>query len=270
MHPDALSRVHELHSTSELVLAKLRKGSKLPAKLFGDIPPAINPQVTRSAQIPADSLFQSLASNPRKSRRRDEVSPVPLASECAAHLALLQCFVTIRATLTASKQLDAAFDCEERPVTVQRNEGPKQLKDPTYASRQVRKWYEYVDFAAVRFLVWWKEVRYYLERTPDGRYWVPDDKIPPVDVIMVWHSFLLNPKMFKDKSEELGWTELYNVEFPWPEIVSVPRACWRATSLDHADIFSRKPACRPTSSSSPCLCRRRPSSPKSPTVWPHT
>jgi hypothetical protein len=41
-----------------------------------------------------------------------------------------------------------------------------------------------------------------------------------LDVLMVWHSFLLNPRWYR-KSCAAGKKLLYNMDFPWAIVVSV-------------------------------------------------
>jgi hypothetical protein len=77
--------------------------------------------------------------------------------------------------------------------------GVKDGSEPT--AHQTRKWETFVEGAVDRFEVWWgkidQETPAYGEKDGPHRYLEKvADPLPPLDVFMVWHAYMLNPHSY--------------------------------------------------------------------------
>ncbi|KAI5856841.1 hypothetical protein BZA05DRAFT_386372 [Tricharina praecox] len=99
-------------------------------------------------------------------------------------------------------------------------------------------WKAVVEIAVGRFEAWWKvvgretEAAKWGERQGEGESAkcvptdgpgrkvteLPAEMLPPVDVLIVWHSFLLNPRCYYDDCFALGMPGMLAVAFPWEAI----------------------------------------------------
>lgn len=159
----------------------------------------------------------------------------PSPAECATHLELLEVFLQLRLDVLNSKALDHTFGIKEVTRTVFRKVDvsglrsirfeykPVKLRDKTFQARRREKWSYYLSIAVERFIVWVEkadaELAELAESTSLDRDGLPLRCLPPVDVLMVWHAFLLNPRDFATYcvKEELG--HIRKVPFPWAHIV---------------------------------------------------
>lgn len=198
--------------------------------------------------IPSPDTFSQLE-NPTPPA--PATSPVlPTAAECAVHLELLETFYVLRQRILKSETLDKLFDLKAEPREVTKKDGTKlKLKDTTLWTRRERKWHKYLELAVVRFLRWWKIARRGIDTTPTNTPTISKERLPPLDVIMVWHAFLLNPRMFKCHYQE---TRGYRLHFPWLSIhqaidngtwtyqleVTASRAFKNVTTLE-PDLFAQ-------------------------------
>ncbi|TGJ84460.1 hypothetical protein E0Z10_g4332 [Xylaria hypoxylon] len=157
---------------------------------------------------------------------QEESRRLPSIAECAAHLELLQAFRHIRSEVESSRRLDEVFGIKPENSTVFRKrmvyedhgsswvrEAVK-LRDDTFEKRREEKWPLFLRLSASRFLSWVDAIE---EDT--GRRNGPDQSlhIPPLDVLMVWHALLLNPKWFRS-FEKRKLERLSTVAFPWQQI----------------------------------------------------
>lgn len=191
--------------------------------------------------IPRPEIFDQLL----KPAPQNFVSPIqiPNASECAVHLKLLHALYELRQNVLHSKSLDDAFDIKPNIRTVWRGYPRRQvkIKDSMFAKKREEKWPIYVKFAVLRFLHWVKKADSALyeaellgkveeiglpplgmwpfEEKPLGR--IPEKRlIRTKDILLVWHSCLLNPRDFSVFCREHSYRHIRNVEFPWSKIVS--------------------------------------------------
>ncbi|KAI0458625.1 hypothetical protein F5B21DRAFT_458843 [Xylaria acuta] len=151
---------------------------------------------------------------------------LPSIAECAAHLELLQAFRYIRIEVLSSKKLDDAFGIKPENRTVFRkhrvSQGyssswvrePVKLRDDTFEKRREEKWPLYLRLAASRFLYWIAAVEAEYSRPNAADQPLP---LPPIDVLMIWHALLLNPKWFRS-FEHMKLEHLPTVTFPWEQI----------------------------------------------------
>lgn len=156
----------------------------------------------------------------------DQVTEFPEVNECIAHLKLLECFYRLRQKIGST---DGLFGISNRLVLdVQDNEDSNAL----LAKLAEKRWSIYVARAVDRFEAWVNsllpEQRPSLERIQrDGergvltdpnyvRPWQPlMESMPPVDVLMVWHAYMLNPRAYLEDCIRTGRMALWNVAVPW-------------------------------------------------------
>lgn len=163
-----------------------------------------------SLEIPSPSIFnfdQTQNGADAGSHR------LPSPAECATHLELLQTFYVLRQRIIISEEIDKSFNIQPiRVVKTGRRGDKKTLKDDTLADRRQVKWTRYVEFAVIRFLAWKENLP--LEKT--GAETRPVlQRLPPLDVLMVWHAFTLNPRLFQRHCKD---EPLYQVKIPWEAI----------------------------------------------------
>jgi hypothetical protein len=100
-------------------------------------------------------------------------------------------------------------------------------------------WKIVIEVAVGRFEAWWKvvgrevEAAKWDEREREADRWepkngpgrnlteLPAEMLPPIDVLMVWHSFMLNPRCYYDDCFALGLPGMLAVAFPWKAIVGI-------------------------------------------------
>ncbi|KAK1833735.1 hypothetical protein QBC39DRAFT_328710 [Podospora conica] len=220
---------------------------KTATKAFLNKPASLLPYKTAESPedepvIPAPEIFQETNDSNSDSETR-----LPSISECAIHLELLEAFLVLRERIIRSTDIDMSMEIAPKRETKTgvRND-TLTLKDDTLGKRRQEKWPKFVQFAVARFLEW----RAHLNR----KYPLPpvktdttkpfDGPLPPLDVLMVWHAFLLNPLLFNHTCRQ---ERLYIVEFPWQAIhARINNHDWSFTSLpedDHTfpplfDVFS--------------------------------
>ena len=137
---------------------------------------------------------------------------MPRISECAVHLELLEIFYVLRQQILVSESIDTAMGILPDRSTITGKKGDKKtFRDNTLWDRRQPKWERFVEFAVVRFLDWRAKLEYFLGASND----ITDDNLPPIDIIMVWHSFLLNPRLFRRYCRD---EKLYSIKLPWASI----------------------------------------------------
>lgn len=217
----------DLHEQSRREIEKLQKAT----------PTSINetPKPQRPIGTPLTTLFTSL-----KVSSQDK-SPTPTPSQCATHLELLEVLLQLRLNVLNSHQLDAVFGIEDKPKTVYRRafvgwttattgnrrrtrkfeNRPTLLKDTTFQERRRKKWPYFLSIAVERFFVWVIKADAVLADFDKSsqKLVLPLRCLPPLDVLMVWHAFLLNPRDFAAFCEEEELVHIRQVPFPWKQIV---------------------------------------------------
>ncbi|KAI9158137.1 Glycine-rich domain-containing protein 2 [Paramyrothecium foliicola] len=163
--------------------------------------------------IPPPSLFNF--DDAQASDRARDVASLPHTSQCATHLQLLEVFHVLRQRILESEEIDAGFGIKPERVTKTNRYGEtKTLKDPTLGDRRQIKWTVFIEFAAVRFLAWRDRLKQspdtMLEKTAEGHLRLRN--LPPLDVIMLWHSFMLNPRLLEEHCRD---EPLYQLRMPW-------------------------------------------------------
>ena len=155
---------------------------------------------------------------------------IPQVDQCIAHLKVLECFYRLRQQVGST---DGLFGIEDSLVTdkvlVDNDETPQ-----TLSKLSEKRWAIYVSRAVERFEVWSASI------TPasqpitesvidgfgkEGRLSDPDgstpaltfdkDNMPPVDVLMVWHAYMLNPRAYLEDCLRHGRMQLWHSGMPW-------------------------------------------------------
>jgi hypothetical protein len=193
-----------LHNQGKSYVTSFTSGKKLPYKLAESI--------SEQPVIPSSNLFSDFPDSESKGVR------LPTVSECAAHLELLETFYVLRQRILRSAKMDSAMGVvPERETKTGTNNDTKVLKDPRLWEKRQIKWPVFVEFAVVRFLVWRSTIsRTHPESRSDGRAgMVKEFFLPPVDVLMVWHALMLNPRLFRAHCEA---EPLYRMAMPWRKV----------------------------------------------------
>ncbi|KAK4225451.1 hypothetical protein QBC38DRAFT_511085 [Podospora fimiseda] len=164
-------------------------------------------------QIPDPKLFTSLQPS----------SNHPNIGQCATHLALLEAFFHLRLNILKSSELDTVFNVQKVNKTIYKSKWrhskrqPVKLRDPNWDEKRNIKWLLFLSIAVARFQVWAIKVNAEGIVTGTGQG-MELYQLPPIDILMVWHAFLLNPLSFKKYCKDLQLVKLRRVLFPWPRI----------------------------------------------------
>lgn len=176
-------------------------------------------------EIPAPSLFQF--DEPVVGESSDSTIAkfrLPSVAECAAHLELLEAFYVIHQQILVSTEIDTAMELKPNRERKTGHKGDtKDLKDPKWWETRQIKWDRYLEFATLRFLAWRDLLSFSdVTKTPQGSLSLK--QLPPLDVLMVWHSFLLNPRLMAEHDKN---RLLYRIRLPWKSIhAAIDRSDW--------------------------------------------
>jgi hypothetical protein len=162
--------------------------------------------------IPDPSIFnfENIANDKSVGSSNTPDLALPNVAECATHLEFLETLFVLRQKILVSRDLDEVMQTEPKREEKTGVQGDtKTFKDEKLWKRRQVKWPLYVEFATIRFLAWRQE----FNRSKCTE--ITQDNLPPLDILMVWHSFLLNPGLFyKTCSQE----SLFSIQFPWEHI----------------------------------------------------
>ncbi|KAL4963651.1 uncharacterized protein BDV14DRAFT_201617 [Aspergillus stella-maris] len=194
-------------------------------------------------RIPDPAIFTDLPVE-------DQGNTLPRTAQCATHLEMLEVFHAYRNEIIASPELDEAFSIAAQPQIKYRKKWNGRefvaeavsIRDPDFEERRKQKWTFILRIAALRFCEWIHVIDYHLknaEFNPDvsiPRYLL----LPPLDILIIWHAFLLNCNDFKNYCERGNLSHIQDIEFPWADIhVSIDSSTWTYTLPDsHAEWLS--------------------------------
>ncbi|PKX88984.1 uncharacterized protein P174DRAFT_464709 [Aspergillus novofumigatus IBT 16806] len=192
----------ELHSNAGSLNAVLAS-DRARKYNFGD--------VNEDIQVPDPRIFK----DPIPST---DVTSLPNMAQCAAHLELLQAINHIRREVLNSKDLDAILNIKpEKRTVVQRYSRKRiEVKDPRFAQKRQVKWPFYLRLGVARFFLWLKKMDETLASNKNKVLELPS--CPPLDVLIAWHSALLNPAWFRKYCKNSGIKFMRRVIFPWGQI----------------------------------------------------
>ncbi|TID21286.1 hypothetical protein E2P81_ATG04572 [Venturia nashicola] len=165
------------------------------------------------------------------------------ADQCTAHLKLLEAFNQLREDIGQTQGLfgikDPKFDSPETTDPYHHAQSPQALAKLRIAEK---RWSVYVARAVDRFERWYNacvpatmggapcdrltgnqlltkkgldKVAYH--GLPIKQLTLPD-QVPPLDVLMVWHSYMLNPRCFFEDCFRYGKLDFFATGMPWPAI----------------------------------------------------
>ncbi|PYI06093.1 hypothetical protein BO78DRAFT_470120 [Aspergillus sclerotiicarbonarius CBS 121057] len=168
--------------------------------------------------IPYPDLFNTLVSTPSGTRPAQErKTDLPTAGQCAVHLELLEVFHSLRTRIICSKELDRAFGLHSSRLRNLRHRRE---------SQGTEKWHRFVSLAVERFQGWIRAAETLLEQDGTDETHI----LPPVDILMVWHAFLLNPLDYKTFCTGHQFHRTLEVPFPWGAIhESINPTTWSYT-----------------------------------------
>ncbi|KAF4966663.1 hypothetical protein FSARC_5652 [Fusarium sarcochroum] len=197
----------------------------------------LNEKVWSSYYPSADTMDENpVIPNPDTFSELDDLHEdnLPTPAQCAVHLELLEVFHALRIKIIDSKDIDNAFDLGEETKTVYRRKFVKGLRkyvneaatvrNQRWEKKRDKKWTWYLGEAAQRFYVWathydrWMVSEMPKSDSDDGESGISMTDaswLPPVDILMIWHAFLLNPSDFLNYCKSQSWDYLPRVNFPW-------------------------------------------------------
>ncbi|KAF1991264.1 hypothetical protein K402DRAFT_347332 [Aulographum hederae CBS 113979] len=156
------------------------------------------------ADIPPDSFFAALPSDDHNDAAVTKWDDVPSIETCAVHLELLETFLVLQNKVLRFKKLDATFGIA------------RHFQSPASLSKlREEKWKKFLKLAVARFNIWIEHV------WEEGGEWSENGGfpgLPPIDVLMVLHSFMLNPKEFGEFCSAEGNKVFAKLRFPWKRI----------------------------------------------------
>ncbi|PYI01980.1 hypothetical protein BO78DRAFT_472964 [Aspergillus sclerotiicarbonarius CBS 121057] len=161
------------------------------------------------------------------------VTPDP----CAAHLKFLAALADLRDNVASTPGLFGIEDPDRGIFQDNTNEAWARVKE--------KRWAVYTNRAAARYAAWWErcipasrsrpklhdlqDKDYATITTCDIPFIWTQDILPPLDVLMVWHAHMLNPRAFLEDCIRHGKMSFWTTGFPWHVI----DACIDNRSLDY-------------------------------------
>ena len=167
-------------------------------------------------KVPDPSIFKDLP-----------ISSSTSTSELAVHLCLLECFYKFKQNVLESEAIDTAFkSLSWSPSKEDWRISELEIAHPENTTyHQSRKWNLMVDLAVARFDAWWHKVdrvlvhaAAYSPSKQDGHLiHLSKDYLPPLDVLMVWHGYLLGT-VFNRSSSSKPEIQSPSIAFPFKAI----------------------------------------------------
>lgn len=139
--------------------------------------------VTKVKAIEASTLKKVISSLEVSSAER--ASP-PTAAQCAVHLVLLESIVNLKSK-------------------VEQWGAPKALDSET-------SWQYYLSLASARFAIFTSSMR---QKKSSSR-----NEVPPLDILIVWHAFMLNPGIYSRFGKTLHRMAWIDKGIDWSNLVS--------------------------------------------------
>ncbi|RAK89950.1 hypothetical protein BO79DRAFT_286903 [Aspergillus costaricaensis CBS 115574] len=155
---------------------------------------------TQNTSVPHPDLFKTLGTASNNTQRGN--AELPTVGECAVHLELLEVFHNLRIQIIQSKELDRVFNLDSSRLWISKHRSETQ---------RTEKWHRFVSLAVERFQVWIRAAEKQLERDRNNETLI----LPPVDILMVWHAFLLNSSDYKESCTSHQLNRIQELPFPW-------------------------------------------------------
>ncbi|KAJ5240596.1 uncharacterized protein N7469_002187 [Penicillium citrinum] len=142
------------------------------------------------------------------------------AQESVAHLKLISAIASLRDSVRKTDNLFGICDNDARGFSEPR----KQAQAASCV--QEKRWAVYVARAVERFTTWWETtvpspetIEISSPDTPETNVLWSVDMLPPLDIIMVWHSFMLNPRAFLEDCLRHRKMRFWATGLPWNIII---------------------------------------------------
>ncbi|KNG84210.1 hypothetical protein ANOM_007015 [Aspergillus nomiae NRRL 13137] len=181
-------------------------------------PPAYDQVDGPPLVIPPLNLFQTAG---------PPVCSTVTQDQCIAHLKFLAALADLRDNITNINGLFNINDPDPDVFGATTHEAFARVKE--------KRWAVYTARAVDRYTTWWQKCiqspRRFLKRRDlvDDSYdlitehaksynWSPK-AMPPLDILMVWHAHMLNPRVFLEDCIRGGAMDLWTAGFPW-EIIN--------------------------------------------------
>ncbi|KAI7318221.1 hypothetical protein KC315_g10135 [Hortaea werneckii] len=163
--------------------------------------------------------------------KEDKKYNFPTPEETIAHLKLLECFHRLRQTIGST---DGLFGISNSLVTGPGIDATETEQLESLAKVAEKRWAIYVSRAVDRFDIWIRNVfadqqmanlDWMEEGGPQAVLYQPQppldlskDNLPPLDVLMVWHAYMLNPRAYLEDCLRNGRVRLWQTRFPWKAV----------------------------------------------------
>ncbi|KAG9228913.1 hypothetical protein BJ875DRAFT_547388 [Amylocarpus encephaloides] len=156
-----------------------------------------------------------------------DVRPTP--ETCLAHLKLLHCIFALKEDIGYT---DGLFGIWDGKAEMSDN------RDETLVKMREKRWALYVARAVERFQVWWLKVvcltngaerlkckdmiatnlklSTFRQRGQVLQWTL--DSLPPVDILMIWHSFMLNPRDYFEDCIKFDLPSVWATGMPWAPV----------------------------------------------------
>ncbi|KAJ5084594.1 hypothetical protein NUU61_009173 [Penicillium alfredii] len=157
----------------------------------------------------------------------------PVPSQLAVHLCLVECFLRLREEVLGAGN-DGQVDRDppreygkEREKKTEKEEQEGKTSNQSHLSPH-HKWDLFVKTAVTRFDRWWLKInniiqhaKIYTGSTPSPILTtLSKDYLPPLDVLLVWYSYMLQPSYARD-CEEHEKPNALKLAFPWSSLHGV-------------------------------------------------
>ncbi|KAL1983396.1 hypothetical protein VTN96DRAFT_10378 [Rasamsonia emersonii] len=145
--------------------------------------------------------------------------------QCIAHLKLLAAFADLRDAVSCDDGLFGIYDAQADKFASQQD------RFRALARIREKRWAVYTARAVDRFTSWWStcvptwgdpptlldltDPKYLDITNPGDRIVWTRDKMPPLDVVMVWHAYMLNPRSFLEDCIRNAKMTFWAAGLPW-------------------------------------------------------
>jgi hypothetical protein len=198
-------------------------------------PPEANPPAT--AEDPTEGVNINAAFE-KLNLENPTPSYFPTSDACLAHLKLLFALQSMKEDVGYTDGLWGLWDSRAGPVS---NYNPDRSIEERLQDKQLqvlsqireKRWALFVARAVERYEAWWGTFPSrplsegdmlapfsdaYIDFVKDGNPpWIEwtEEMLPPLDVLMVWHTHMLNPRSFLEDSMLAGLRALWHSGMPW-------------------------------------------------------
>lgn len=164
---------------------------------------------------------------------RQNKDAFPTADEATAHLVLLECFYRLRQRIGSS---DGLFGIDGNVVTGV-GLSDKKVTDELLTKLAEKRWAIYVARAVDRFDKWINAIipsaktattKDLEQQGMSGILCYPSaavaplqfttSTLPPVDMLMIWHAYMLNPRAYLEDCLRNGRMKLWHTPMPWTAV----------------------------------------------------